>query len=53
MNAFMLDQIVREPHGSARSLVANPWGHIVAKASDGVGIVYARLDPARIGKVRP
>src|SRR6185437_7655458 len=34
------------------SLVADPWGHVVAKASDGVGIVSARIDPARVKKVR-
>ncbi|WP_395664321.1 carbon-nitrogen hydrolase family protein [Methylocella sp.] len=34
------------------SLVADPWGHVIAKASDGVGLVTARLDPALIGRVR-
>ncbi len=34
------------------SLVADPWGHVIAKASDGVGIVSARLDPALVKKVR-
>ena len=34
------------------SLVADPWGHVTAKASDGVGIVSARLDPAIVKKVR-
>lgn len=34
------------------SLVADPWGHVVAKASDGVGIVSARIDPSRVDKVR-
>jgi predicted amidohydrolase len=34
------------------SLVADPWGHVIAKASDGVGFVTARIDPARIAKVR-
>jgi nitrilase len=34
------------------SLVADPWGHVVAKASDGVGIVSTRLDPAYTEKVR-
>ncbi len=36
-----------------------PWyesgdrlGHVVAKASDGVGLVSTRLDPAMVGKVR-
>jgi deaminated glutathione amidase len=39
-------------HTYGHSLVADPWGHVVAKASDGVGIVSARIDPARIKKVR-
>jgi nitrilase len=34
------------------SLVADPWGHIVAKASDGEGIVSARIDPGLLRKVR-
>ncbi len=34
------------------SLVADPWGHVVAKASDGVGWVTARLDPKVTARVR-
>jgi predicted amidohydrolase len=34
------------------SIIVDPWGHVVAKASDGVGYVAGRIDPARIGKVR-
>jgi predicted amidohydrolase len=34
------------------SLVADPWGHVVAKASDGVGIVSTRIDPSVAAKVR-
>lgn len=34
------------------SLVCDPWGHVIAKASDGVGFVSARIDPARIAQVR-
>jgi deaminated glutathione amidase len=34
------------------SLVVDPWGHIVAKASDGVGIVSARIEPKYVAKVR-
>ncbi len=41
---------VRATYG--HSLVADPWGHVVAKASDGVGYVAARIDPARVKKVR-
>lgn len=45
-------------HGAERratygnSLVVDPWGHVIAKASNGVGHVSARLDPARIARVR-
>lgn len=41
---------VRATYG--HSLVADPWGHVVAKASDGVGYVAARIDPSRVKKVR-
>ena len=34
------------------SLVADPWGHVVAKASDGVGMVSTRLDMAQVKRVR-
>ena len=34
------------------SLVADPWGLVVAKASDGVGIVSTRLDMALVKRVR-
>jgi deaminated glutathione amidase len=34
------------------SLVADPWGHVVAKASDGIGLVSTRIDPAVVAKVR-
>ena len=34
------------------SLVADPWGHVIARASDGVGIVSTRIDVARVAKVR-
>jgi len=40
----------RQTYG--HSLVADPWGHVIAKASDGVGIVSARIDPALVAKVR-
>ena len=41
---------VRQTYG--HSLVADPWGHVVAKASDGAGVVSARIDPKRVEKVR-
>ncbi len=34
------------------SLVVDPWGLVVAKASDGVGYVATRIDPERVKKVR-
>jgi len=34
------------------SLIADPWGHVIAKASDGIGSVTARIDPGRVAKVR-
>src|SRR5271157_2496049 len=39
-------------HTYGHSLVADPWGHVVAKASDGVGIVSARIDTEQIRRVR-
>jgi nitrilase len=39
-------------HTYGHSLVADPWGHVVAKASDGVGVVSARIDKAQIKRVR-
>jgi predicted amidohydrolase len=34
------------------SIVVDPWGHVVARASDGVGYVAARIDPERVARVR-
>lgn len=34
------------------SLVCDPWGHVIAKASDGVGFVSARLERAQIARAR-
>ncbi len=39
-------------HTYGHSLIADPWGHVVAKASDGVGVVSARIDKAQIERVR-
>ncbi|MBK1660466.1 carbon-nitrogen hydrolase family protein [Paracraurococcus ruber] len=46
-----------EERGAARSvyghsLVADPWGHVVAKVSDGTGWATARIDPAVTARVR-
>jgi deaminated glutathione amidase len=35
-----------------RSMVVDPWGTVVATASDGVGIAYATVDPSRVATVR-
>ncbi|MBV9703820.1 MAG: carbon-nitrogen hydrolase family protein [Methylobacteriaceae bacterium] len=48
--SFSVGNETRMTYG--HSLVADPWGHVVAKASDGVGIVATRLDPAYVKKVR-
>ncbi|GGC35018.1 carbon-nitrogen hydrolase [Siccirubricoccus deserti] len=34
------------------SLVADPWGHVVAKVSDGIGWATARIDPTVTARVR-
>ncbi len=34
------------------SLVVDPWGHVVAKASDGVGVVSTRIDLSLVERVR-
>jgi len=48
--SFMAGNEQRATYG--HSLVADPWGHVVAKASDGVGLVSTRIDPALVAKVR-
>jgi nitrilase len=40
----------RQTYG--HSLIVDPWGHVIARASDGPGLVSARIDPARVAKVR-
>ncbi|WP_206020831.1 carbon-nitrogen hydrolase family protein [Roseococcus sp. SYP-B2431] len=41
---------MRQVYG--HSLIADPWGHVVAKASDGTGWCTARIDPAVTARVR-
>jgi nitrilase len=41
---------IRQTYG--HSIVADPWGHIIAKASDGTGIVSTRIDRALVKKIR-
>ncbi|HEY8368610.1 MAG TPA: carbon-nitrogen hydrolase family protein [Thermodesulfobacteriota bacterium] len=45
------------PKGDTRytyghSMVVDPWGHVIARASDGTGHVTATIDPAQIARVR-
>jgi nitrilase len=45
------------PDGKTRSayghsMIVDPWGHVIARASDGVGIISAQLDRARVEKTR-
>lgn len=39
-------------HTYGHSLVVDPWGHVIAKASDGVGVVSTRIDRELVKKVR-
>ncbi len=39
-------------HTYGHSLIADPWGHVIAMASDGPGLVSARLDMGLVEKVR-
>jgi deaminated glutathione amidase len=48
--AFTVGSEQRHTYG--HSLVADPWGHVVAKASDGPGVVSARIDKDRVRRVR-
>jgi nitrilase len=34
------------------SLIADPWGNVIAMASDGIGSVTAHIQPERVAKVR-
>ena len=42
----------RERRNHGNSLVADPWGRVVAEASDGVGVTLAELDLTQVGRVR-
>lgn len=39
-------------HTYGHSLVADPWGHVITRASDGPGIASARIDARRVKQVR-
>ncbi len=47
---FTVNNDIRATYG--HSLVADPWGLVVAKASDGVGVVSTRLDMAQVKRAR-
>ncbi len=48
--SFRAGNGMRQTYG--HSMVVDPWGHVVARASDGVGIVTSRIDPKRVDAVR-
>jgi deaminated glutathione amidase len=48
--AHAVGKEVRHTYG--HSLVADPWGQVIARASDGVGIVSASIEIERVMKVR-
>jgi len=47
---FTVNNETRATYG--HSLIADPWGLVVAKASDGVGVVSSRLDMGQVKRVR-
>jgi predicted amidohydrolase len=48
--SFVVNGETRQTYG--HSLVADPWGLVVAKASDGIGVVSTRIDREQIARVR-
>jgi len=46
------EQVGETRFSYGHSLVCDPWGHIIAKASDGVGFISVRLDIDRISQTR-
>jgi predicted amidohydrolase len=42
----------RERRNFGHSLVADPWGRVIAEARDGVGVTLAELDLTEVGRVR-
>jgi predicted amidohydrolase len=50
IGTHMVGNETRQTYG--HSLVVDPWGHVTAKASDGIGFITARIDRARVEKVR-
>ena len=48
------DQIGQKPHFTAygNSLAVDPWGRVIARAREQIGIVYARIDLDSVASVR-
>ncbi len=49
------DQTGRNPHGFqdyGDSLIVDPWGRVLARASDGDGVVTAEIDSSYLARVR-
>lgn len=44
------DHGLRQSHG--HSMIVDPWGHVIARASDGPGIALAEIDLDRVASVR-
>lgn len=44
------DEGLRESYG--HSMIVDPWGHVVARVSDGPGIGLAEIDLERVGRTR-
>jgi deaminated glutathione amidase len=42
----------RERRNFGNSLVADPWGRVIARSDDGVGVTFAELDLSEIDRVR-
>jgi predicted amidohydrolase len=41
---------LRESFGHA--LIVDPWGHVIAMASDGPGLALAEMDLDRVARIR-
>ena len=48
--SFKVNGETRQTYG--HSLVADPWGLVIARASDGVGVVSTRIERERVERVR-
>jgi len=42
----------RERRNHGNSLVADPWGRVVARAQEGVGVTFAQIDVGEVRRVR-